>query len=63
MTGRHIRGADRDRLRADAVRLYARGHSMPSVARHLGIGYGTVRQLLIEAEVEFRPRGVKARFQ
>lgn len=57
MTGRHLTGEDRTRVRTDAARRYMAGSTIQSVARQIGFSYGTTRTLLIEAGVRLRRPG------
>lgn len=57
MTGRHLTGEDRTRIRTDAARRYLAGSTIQSVARQIGFSYGTTRTLLLEAGVRLRKPG------
>lgn len=50
-----LRGEERDKLREDAVKGYAKPKaSIRSVAAEVGRSFGLTRSLLLEAGVEFR---------
>jgi hypothetical protein len=57
MTGRHLTGETRTRIRTDAARRYLAGSTIQSVARQIGLSYGTTRTLLLEAGVRLRKPG------
>lgn len=57
MTGKHLTGEDRTRVRTDAARRYLAGSTIQSVARQIGFSYGLTRTLLIEAGVRLRKPG------
>lgn len=50
-------GDDRMTLRRRAADLYLGGRTIRSVARQIGVPYGTTYKLLVEADVQFRTRG------
>ena len=52
-----ITGEDREKLSREVVKLYAKGESVRAIAEKLDRSYGNVHRLLVEAGVEFRPRG------
>jgi transposase len=52
-----VTGEDRARLRRKAAQLYRAGLSIRAVMDELDLSYGRVHLLLVEAGVEFRPRG------
>lgn len=52
-----VRGADRERLARSLGAEYDAGATIRSLAADRAMSYGTVRQLLIEAEVTLRGRG------
>lgn len=46
----------REELRAEAIKAYAEGATFAEAAKKLGCSFGTVRNLLLESDVELRPR-------
>ena len=54
---RRLKGAERTAESKRLATLYAQGRSIREIARETESSIGRVRNLLIEAGVEFRPRG------
>lgn len=52
-----LRGEDRRRLSAELADRYEHGQSLTPIANETGHSFGFVRTLLLEAEVDLRPRG------
>lgn len=55
--GQRVSGNERDRLSGKLLRQYQSGKSIRQICAATGYSIGRVRRLLIEADVEFRPRG------
>ena len=53
---RFVTGTDRRRLRTKVVRLYLGGATIRQIGRHIGRSYGLAYRLLVEADVQMRPR-------
>jgi hypothetical protein len=54
-------GPERDKLAAELKARYEAGTSIRAIAEGTGRSYGGVHQLLADAGVQFRSRGVAAR--
>jgi hypothetical protein len=50
-----LQGAERRRVAADLADGYNAGATITALAAEFGRSYGSVHQLLVEAEVDFRP--------
>lgn len=55
--GAQLTGQAREKVRAEAARLYGQGATIRSVAQQLDRSYGGTRVLLLEAGVTLRARG------
>jgi transposase len=58
-----LTGDQREAARQEMATQYAAGLSIRAIAEQAGRSYGAVRQCLIEAGVEMRPRGASGRPQ
>lgn len=55
--GTQLTGQARDKVRAEAARLYDAGMTVDAVAEAIGRSHGGTHALLVEAGVTFRKRG------
>ncbi|MFD9248462.1 helix-turn-helix domain-containing protein [Streptomyces bottropensis] len=55
--GTQLTGNARDKVRAEAARLYASGMTVDAVAEAIGRSHGNTLTLLHEAGVQMRKRG------
>lgn len=63
MTGRVLKGTERQETARKAADLYHQGCTIESTAEKIGRSYGGTRNLLLEAGVKLRPRGgMRTRF-
>ncbi|MBC7273846.1 MAG: transcriptional regulator [Streptomyces sp.] len=53
----HIKGPDRQKIRAELKKAYDKGASIRTLAQGCGRSYGFVHRLLTEAGTTMRPRG------
>lgn len=63
MTRTHLTGEPRTQARTEAARLYHAGGTIQGIARQLGRSYSLTRTLLLEAGVQPRRRGNRARYK
>lgn len=54
---RRLAGPEREKLSAEAARIYAGGATIEQTASQIGRSYGLTRMLIDESEVALRPRG------
>ncbi len=59
--GKRITGAERDKLAKKLLKEYKTGKSVRQLAVAHEVSIGRARNLLIEAGVEFRPKGGRSR--
>ena len=59
--GTQLVGQARDKVRAEAARLYASGMTVDAVANTIGRSHGNTHTLLHEAGVTMRKRGGSSR--
>ncbi|MFF7142315.1 helix-turn-helix domain-containing protein [Streptomyces nodosus] len=52
-------GTERATVAADFAEFYRNGSSIRAIAEQTGRSYGSVRALLLEADVQLRPRGAR----
>ncbi len=57
MTGRVLKGTERQETAQTAKDWYLQGCTIQSTAAKIGRSYGATRTLLLEAGVKLRPRG------